>query len=443
MTTGRRRRALTSISLTPPSATIEAGATQQFIATGHFSDGSTAAVSVDWTATGGTVNNGGLYTAGTTGGSFAVTATAHGSTMAQSATVTVTSTTPVLATIVVTPDPITVATGGTQQFTATGHFTGGGTGSVTVDWTATGGTVNSSGLYTAGTTAGDFVVTATEHGGSIAGTAAVTLSVAPPTLTSITVAPTPVTIASSTTKQFAATGHFSDGSTGGVAVTWTATGGTVDATGLYTAGTTDGNYQVTATSTSSAIAGHADVTISTAPPNLVAIEVSPTNVRIKPYDSLRFSAIGRLSDGGTMAVAVTWSTTTLPSGVAMNSIRADGEFRAGVPIGGFVVTATLQGGTLSGTAAGTVHETAGKTVGGPPLFWAPVAGAVYLCTSNHFTDDGEAGWRRDHLRCERSRRAFDASLHNYQCAAGGSGWHRLGCGAMLASLAGTQRDGGH
>ena len=46
------------------------GATQQFTATGHFSDGGSAAVAVTWSATGGTVSASGLFTAGPVPGTF-------------------------------------------------------------------------------------------------------------------------------------------------------------------------------------------------------------------------------------------------------------------------------------------------------------------------------------------------------------------------------------
>lgn len=298
---------------------------------------------------------------------------------------------PVLTSITVAPSPVSLIPGSTQQFVATGHYSGGGTGAVIVTWSATGGTITSSGLYTAGSTAGAFQVTATVTGGSIAGSSNVTITPAPPTLTSITVAPATVTLAPGGTQAFTATAHYSDGSTGTIPVDWTAAGGTVTTGGLYTAGTTDGVYQVTATAQGSAIAGHADATITTPPPNLVSIEVLPAGARLKYADSqtgtAQYSAIGHLSDGSTTPVAVNWSTTVTAGGNPHNSISATGLFTAGYPIGAFTVTATLQGGSLTGTAAGNVHSTTGQTVAGP-TFWAPVAGKVYLCTSNHFTDDG-------------------------------------------------------
>jgi len=67
---------LVRVILTPDSAQVDTGHTQQFTATGKYSDSSSAALSgVTFAATGGTVNSSGLFTAGTTAGTFRVTAT--------------------------------------------------------------------------------------------------------------------------------------------------------------------------------------------------------------------------------------------------------------------------------------------------------------------------------------------------------------------------------
>ena len=284
---------LTSIDLSPASASLQVGATQQFTATGHYSDGSTAGVAVTWLASGGTISSSGLYTAGAVAGNYQVVATEQGGSISKAAAVTLTTAPPVLTAITVAPSTISLAPNGTQQFTATGHFTGGGTGSVSVAWTATGGTISIGGFYTAGSVVGPYQVTATVTGGSIAGTADVTVTAASPTLTSVTVAPASITLAPSATQQFTATSHYSDGSTStSLPVDWTAAGGAVNATGFYTAGTTDGTYQVTATATGTAIAGHADVTIATTPPNLVAIEVTPRRCADPAIHPQRYSSRG-------------------------------------------------------------------------------------------------------------------------------------------------------
>ena len=112
------------------------------------------------------------------------------------------------------------------------------TSSVTVTWSATGGTVSGSGAYTAGGTAGTFRVIATQQGGTLADTASVTIAVPPPTvtLTAIELTPASASLLTGAAQQFSAVGRMSDNSTSGVAVTWSATGGTVSGSGLYTAG---------------------------------------------------------------------------------------------------------------------------------------------------------------------------------------------------------------
>lgn len=378
---------LTSIELTPSSTTLQVGATQAFSATGHFSDGSSEPVTVAWTATGGTISAAGVYTAGAVAGSFQVVATAQGGSISKAAAVTITAAPPVLTSISVAPTTISLSTASAQQFIATGHFSGGGTGSVSVNWTATGGTITPAGVYTSGAVPGSYVVTATLVGGSIAGAAAVTITPDPPTLTSITVAPATVTLAPGITQQFTATAHYSDGSTPDIPMDWSATGGAIDAAGLYTAGTTDGPWQVSATATGTSVTGTAGITIATPPPNIVAIEVSPAGVRLSPNTTFQYTAVGRLSTGGTTAVAVNWTVSSAsPPANCCNTITAGGLLTSGFSVGTYVVTATLQGGALAGSVSFNVHQTGGNSVVGPN-FWTPTPGIVYLCTSNHFTDD--------------------------------------------------------
>ncbi len=71
--------------LTPATASVAAGATQQFTAQGKMSDGSTEAVAVTYAATGGTVSTSGLYKAGTTAGTYRVIAVQQGGTKADTA----------------------------------------------------------------------------------------------------------------------------------------------------------------------------------------------------------------------------------------------------------------------------------------------------------------------------------------------------------------------
>jgi hypothetical protein len=81
---------LLALVLSPASATLSAGAFQHFTVSGEWGDGASTAPSVTFSATGGTITAGGLYTAGSTAGSFRVIATQQGGTLADTAPVTVT-----------------------------------------------------------------------------------------------------------------------------------------------------------------------------------------------------------------------------------------------------------------------------------------------------------------------------------------------------------------
>jgi hypothetical protein len=66
---------LTQVNLSPRTASLAGGRSLQFSVTGQMSDGSTIIPPVIYTATGGAITAGGLYTAGSTTGTFQVVAT--------------------------------------------------------------------------------------------------------------------------------------------------------------------------------------------------------------------------------------------------------------------------------------------------------------------------------------------------------------------------------
>lgn len=76
------------------------------------------------------------------------------------------------ATVTVSPGTATMSPGTTVQFSAAVS----GTPNTSVVWSATGGTITSTGAYTAGSTTGTFGVKATISGGTIAGSAAVSIA---------------------------------------------------------------------------------------------------------------------------------------------------------------------------------------------------------------------------------------------------------------------------
>ncbi|WP_224247838.1 Ig-like domain-containing protein [Hyalangium gracile] len=232
-----------AVSLSPAAARLTVSTSQQFTATVT----GTANTAVSWSVTeagGGTVSASGLYTAPSTPGTYHVVATsASDPTKSATATVTVE---PVQTIIVVSVSPSTanLLTGETRTFTATVT----GTTNTAVSWSVTeagGGTVSASGLYTAPSTPGTYHVVATSAADPTkSATATVTVTAA----ITVTVSPTTATLVIGEPQQFTAT----VGNTSNNAVTWTiqegAAGGSVDASGLYTAPVTPGTYHVVATS---------------------------------------------------------------------------------------------------------------------------------------------------------------------------------------------------
>lgn len=173
---GPNRRAVQEVIVTPNGQTVQAGATLQFQARTVLTDGDTTTGTVTWSATGGGITTGGLFTAGQTAGIFRVVARAQNG-VADTATVNVAvpSNNPTLIAVVLTPATASVPAGGAVQFSAVGRLSNGADQTVSITWTATGGVVSGTGLYTAGAVTGAFQVFATGPGGR-ADTAAVTIT---------------------------------------------------------------------------------------------------------------------------------------------------------------------------------------------------------------------------------------------------------------------------
>ena len=173
---GPNARSVQEVIVTPAGQTVQTGATLQFQARTVLTDGDTTSGTVTWSATGGTITTGGLYTAGGTAGAFRVAARAQNG-VADTVTVNVAvpSTNPTLVAVVLTPATATVPAGGAAQFSAVGRLSDGADQTVGITWTATGGFVSGTGLYTAGAVAGVFQVFATGPSG-LADTATVTIT---------------------------------------------------------------------------------------------------------------------------------------------------------------------------------------------------------------------------------------------------------------------------
>ena len=141
---------LTSIVILPRTATVEPGDTVSFVTLGVTEDFDSVAVFPTYTATGGTVSVGGTYVAGGETGEFTVTARDEETGLTSGATVTIQDTSVPIVGFFIAPASITIAPAGTFSFLAFGVTSAGDTTGVSAEWSATGGTITSGGVFTAG-----------------------------------------------------------------------------------------------------------------------------------------------------------------------------------------------------------------------------------------------------------------------------------------------------
>ncbi|MBL0211475.1 MAG: hypothetical protein IPQ13_11285 [Holophagaceae bacterium] len=307
-----------------------------------------------------------VFTAGTTANTFLITATAaEDGTNATFATQNVTVVDPTSVNVVVSPSAPTVVSGATQVFTAAvTPIT-----NTAVTWSISGvGSINpATGLYTAPAappaTAQSVTVTATSTAAPTrTGTATVTV----PVLT-IGVTPTPVNVPMSTQQQFTAT---VTGSTN-TSVTWSvfSGGGSVNASGLYTAPGATGSAVVRATSVADPTKfADAAVTIVTLP---IVVGIAPASVSVTTSETQQFTATvtNFLSTS-----AVTWSVVEGAGG----SVSGTGLYTAPSGTGTFHVKATsVEDTSKSATATVTVQNPVTMTITPTVAYIQPGGSATF------------------------------------------------------------------
>jgi hypothetical protein len=248
------------VAIAPRQTSVVAGASQQFATTARWADAVSRSYTVSYSATGGTVASTGLYSAGTTSGTFRVIgACSCGG--ADTATVTVTAAV-TLASLSISPRTVSMTAGATQQFGVVGTMSDGSAASLSaVSYTASGGSVTSGGAFTAPTTSGTYRVIVSTGGSALRDTAIVTVAVQNPSLTSLSITPASLTLSAGASQQLTVSATWSDGGTTLPSITYTASGGTVSASGLFTAPTTSGTYRVIVAHSAGALRDTSVVTV--------------------------------------------------------------------------------------------------------------------------------------------------------------------------------------
>ena len=338
-----------TVTVSPGTATLGVGQTQQFSATvtgtTNMAATGTTKTAVTWSVSPavGTISSGGLYTAPATLGSpqtVTVTATSVADT-SKTATVSVTIVPPIQVTA--SPSTASLAPSQTQQFTATVT----GTTNTAVTWSVSPavGTITSGGLYRAPATLSrpqTVSVTATSVADT-SKTATVSVTITPPVTVSVT--PTAATMLPSQGQTFTAT----VGGTTNTGVTWSiapATG-TISSSGLYAAPPTissTSSVMVTAASVADATKS-ASATVTLIPPVQITTSSLPGGTVGTAYNAT-LAATGGVTP-------YTWSVVSgqLPLGL---SLSASSGMISGTPATAGAYNVTMQVTDAAGYQATTV-----------------------------------------------------------------------------------------
>ncbi len=365
---------LQSIVILPPQTNLALGLTQQYRAIGLYSDNSSADLSarVLWDSSNvgaATIDAAGLVTSvavgATTISAFDPPSGLSSDDANQSAQLTITP--PALTSIAVTPPTRTMVVGGTQQFTATGHYTDDSqqviTQTVVWDSSSPAITIAPGGLATA-QQSGSAVISATDPATQVSSTtsnqsANVNVSIA--NLVSLAVM-TSTTVPVGADVQFIAVGSYDNGATQDLTtlVSWgsdnttavhmsNATGSRGVGTGLA-AGVATISAVDPGTGIGSAASGQSATMTVSGGITLNAIGVQPPSTTVDIGDTVAFTAIGSFSNGARYIVtnSVTWSVSSSPA--TISNVEGSRGVATGVAVGTVTVTARHVPTAVSGTA---------------------------------------------------------------------------------------------
>ncbi len=344
--------AVASVTVTPSSLSGTVGQTGQLTAVVTDANGNTmTGQTITWTSSNSgvaTVNASGLVSA-VGAGSATITASTGGK--SGTASVTVTTVAPVVASVTVSPSSVSNSVGQTAQLTAAAKDGSGNTMTgQSITWSSSNSsvaTVNGSGLVSS-VGVGTATITATSSGKS--GTASVTVAAAAPVVGSVTVTPAALTGTVGQTGQLTAVVTDANGNTmTGQTITWTSSKtsvATVNGSGLVTA-VSAGTATITAST--SGKSGTASVTVAAAAPVVASVTVAPSSVSNSVGQTAQLSAVVKDGSGNTMTgQSITWSSSN--SSVA--TVNTSGVVTS-VAAGTATITASSSGksGTVSVTVA--------------------------------------------------------------------------------------------
>ncbi len=367
-----------AVRVSPDRAHTTPGGAVSFSAAVLDNTGTPVSANVVWTVIPpglGTIDSGGTFVAGDTPGRAIVRAAANagGLSGAGHAVVDIGSEPPRRLVVVVDPPRATVGAGEQQSFTATvtDPVTGGEI-KADIEWVLIPerlGTIGDDGVFTASSESGSGRIAARAFYSNREGIgdAAVVVGSAAPAGAVVTVAPHRARFEPGETGRFTAIVTDAGGELIDAEIEWTVMprmGGTIDATGLFTAGPNDGAGRVIASvaTAEGPARGIAMVEIELPGPAGVTVRTRPRDAVVLPGDDVAFEAEVIGPGGDVLDVPVDWTVT--PGWIG--AIGTDGVFLAsdemsepaqnGVWMGTVVASIETEHGQASDAARVTVRD---------------------------------------------------------------------------------------
>ena len=314
------------IKIWPTTIKLHSFEKKRFFVTAYSGSGDVIPAKVSWQATGGTISPNGIYQAKNTPGSYFIRAsTSNG----VSSTARVTVEHPRITSIEVFPKKATLMVGQTLQFKVNGYDNRHNAVLAHPLWSASGGIINSHGLYRADNFPGSYVLSVSV--GKI--TASVPIVITPnlSDIVRIQIKPKDVQLIPGQQAKFYAQGYNKRGELVPVQVQWIARGGKIDANGVYTAGAVFGKYILEASYHGELFT---KIWLAIRPKReygpLSWIKITPKQIEINPGDRIKFQAEGRDAMGRAVPCQLSW----MASG---GTISSNGVYVAGNRAGSFFI----------------------------------------------------------------------------------------------------------
>ena len=328
------------VSVSPARAQLAPGGAVAFAASVRDRDGQTVAADVTWSVIPprmGTIDDAGRFVAGGEAGRAIVRAVARlgAATGAGHALVDVGPRPSERLDVTVEPANAVVGVGGHTQFTASVRDPASGEPvAAELRWVVVPerlGSVDDSGLFTAGTDAGAGRVAVRATAGDREGVGDAAVVVGSPPGPGVTVSVVPASALLSPGEEFRFTAVVTDESGNPVDadVQWSVMPrrlGVVSADGLFTAGPDDGVGRIVATVATSAgpSRGFARVEVRRPGPAGVRVRIRPREAAVTPGGDVQFDAIAAGPDGGPLDVRIEWAVR--PAWIG--AVDANGLFTA-------------------------------------------------------------------------------------------------------------------